>query len=137
MRINYARSLLPVSSNCGIGYSGAANNNTSINNHLNKWLHLCVTKCYSSDTAINKLKIYLNGKEVYTTETAFKDEFINGPLSIGAEIGKADSKLFKGKLDDVDIWSRVLASCEISKLYYAMGTFITSDPKDVSSHKGI
>jgi serine/threonine protein kinase len=70
-----------------------------------EWVHILIQ--YSDKQA----SIYLNGKkeEIETSSTLTKNFASNGPLVIGF-------KYFKGVIDDVRIWSRVLTNGEIAEV---------------------
>ena len=91
------------------------------------WTHVAVT--YSDTT----LKFYFNGKLVRTavidsTETTVEDKkwgIASYPSNDGETMYDENSlgdHLFRGKIDDIAIWGRVLDSSEISSLYNSGNT---------------
>ncbi|MFZ4455866.1 MAG: LruC domain-containing protein [Bacteroidales bacterium] len=73
---------------------------------LNRWYH--VAAAYEN----NVLKLYVDGALVNSQTTSAGDLHKNGRLiSIGSDAG--NQKFFKGKFDDVSIWSKSLTGSEI------------------------
>jgi gliding motility-associated-like protein len=68
------------------------------------------------------MKVYKDAT-LSSTEDFINTDILNGVLTFGKQIDFAE--FFKGKLDDIGIWSRVLTQIEIDNLYNACSTIPT------------
>lgn len=93
---------------------------------LNTWKHFV----FVSNSA-QGISIYINGVLAGTGTVAGTICNSTNPLYFGASNGT--SRFFKGKLDDIGIWNRVLTYCEIQDLYNAGGNISTSNNTMCSS----
>ncbi|WP_405570116.1 LamG-like jellyroll fold domain-containing protein [Winogradskyella sp. Asnod2-B02-A] len=80
----------------------------------NQWIHVGATY---SDTE-NRLKLYINGKEVST-------KYLNGPLNtdttpfyIGRRHNGSDKWFYNGNADEIRLFNKALSDDEIQKLVY-------------------
>lgn len=90
-------------------------NTVSTNDVLtnNNWNHLVVTDTNGS------LVVYLNNVQVMTASYS-KAAFTPNRCTIGAiRITDTPTAFFKGKIDKVRMWSRVLTNQEMTDLYYS------------------
>ncbi|MEN9400957.1 MAG: hypothetical protein RL632_2060 [Bacteroidota bacterium] len=62
------------------------------------------------------MKIFINGVLENSTTIASNSLYSNAQLCFGS---RYPIEYFKGTLDDIGIWNRVLTSCEIADLYHA------------------
>lgn len=76
-----------------------------------QWMHLAVTR----NSANGQLSLYVNG-QLDVTGTGGTN-FLNANQSISIGGNTLDGRYFAGLMDDVRIYSRVLAAGEISNLY--------------------
>lgn len=89
------------------------NRNTSANVADNKWHHVAM----SFDSVASKLSMYVDGKNVpITNGTTFGRVLNNSNYAIGNNVGW-NGQDFTGTIDDVAIYSEVLAASEIERLY--------------------
>ncbi len=86
---------------------------------LNTWKHFV----FVSNSA-QGISIYVNGVLAGTGTVAGTICTSTNALYFGASNGS--SRFFKGRLDDIGIWNRVLTDCEISKLYLSSNINPTS-----------
>jgi len=78
--------------------------------------------------------------KIYLDDQLMKTAYRPGAISYYTDsahntVGACDYgtwQFFKGTIDDIGTWNRRLSDCEISKLYYAIPTFITANPLDFS-----
>lgn len=89
-------------------FSGA----TTLSN--NKWYHTSIV--VNGNTAT----LYLNGKQDYTTTTAFTIGAWNGTFSIGRRCPSVAQRFFNGKIDIVSMCTRSLTASEILRNYNAV-----------------
>jgi hypothetical protein len=98
-----------------VGWSGNANNmvtpTTAQLMSLFQWQHSVFT--FNNGTA----KLYWNGNLIFTKTGVNSTGQSSQPVLFGKAPWASNGNLFKGKLDDVGIWSRALTSTEISALY--------------------
>lgn len=80
---------------------------------INKWYLLTAT--YDGNT----LKYYFNGVYDKSISASFIQNYKNIFLGARNVTGKTPAFFFKGKIDDVGIWNRVLTQEEITALYNA------------------
>ena len=88
----------------------------NFNSNLNTWYHVVLT--YSNNLA----KLYLNNTLLSTSSTlSGNTNTIGTNLLIGGGISNDGSDIFwKGRIDDIGIWNRVLTQQEITDLYNAI-----------------
>ncbi|PLX15531.1 MAG: hypothetical protein C0599_16670, partial [Salinivirgaceae bacterium] len=96
----------------GSGYIVNINTNDGTFN-LDEWTHVAVT--YDELTRV--YKIFVNGVEVASDIGTADAHFSDLPLQIGRGIGSTDY-FFQGKMDEIRVWDRPLAGCEISSVAY-------------------
>ena len=84
---------------------------------VNKWVHVVWTLNSTSS------KIYLNGAEKITLNESGSNEGYHDPFSyIGARnVWSVPDNFFKGKLDEIKIYNRVLSFDEIQSLFNSYG----------------
>lgn len=58
------------------------------------------------------------------------------PIRIGGERNSNPIHYFKGKIDDLCFWNRILSDAEIMQLYTGCGNLITASPSSQSINKG-
>jgi hypothetical protein len=75
----------------------------------NQWYHASIV------VNVNTVTLYLNGKQDYTTTTAFTIGAWNGTFSIGRRCPSVAQRFFNGKIDTVSMYNRVLSAAEIFK----------------------
>ncbi len=78
--------------------------------------HLVVTRessSVSSPLVPNQLKIYLDGVLRYTG-TLTTSPVVNLPIRFGKDFAVTDGSLYKGMIDEVRIWNKVLSTTEMS-----------------------
>ncbi len=88
------------------------------NDKFNQWHHLAVTV---DEINGNKLKLFFDGQEMLGTlrdwsNTTSTDDWIR-PTNGALYIGSNTAGFFKGDIDDIRIYNRVLDSTEISNIY--------------------
>ncbi len=120
---NYAFSLssnMLVSATNNNNLGGYTSPQTFTSGDLNVWKHFVMV----SNSALGHQAIYING--VLTGTGAVSGTICNttNPLIFGAAI--PTFRWFKGKLDDIGIWNRVLTNCEIQQLYTASAISLTA-----------
>ncbi len=99
----------------------------------NNWHFFTVTYSNTFGNSILAPKIYVDDTlrftPIYTLSTS---STINTgslkKLRFGSNGNPVNS--FKGSIDDIGIWKRVLTDCEISKLYYSRNNLIIKQPKN-------
>ncbi len=79
---------------------------------LNQWYHVVLT--YDGHTEV----LYVNGVEADINEVSGVPATRSRPLAIGSDAGS--QKFFKGRIDEVVIYSRALSAEEVSLRYDAM-----------------
>lgn len=89
---------------------------------LNTWTHLALTISGTTMT------FYVNG--VAATPSATVSTLTLSNLGLGYYLGASPSAAFNGLIDDLQIHTRALSAAEISALYNAKSTIITSIPYD-------
>ena len=83
------------------------NGTTALSN--NQWYHASIA------VNVNTVTLYLNGKQDYTTTTAFTIGAWNGTFSIGRRCPSVAQRFFNGKINTVSMYNRVLSAAEIFK----------------------
>lgn len=63
----------------------------------------------------NTVKLYLNGKQDYSTTTGFTIGAWNGTFSIGRRCPSVAQRFFNGKINTVSMYNRALSAAEILK----------------------
>ncbi len=98
------------------GYTSPTTFNTA---DLNTWKHFVFVS-----NSTQGISIYING--VFSGTGSFPGTLCSStnPLYFGVATG--NTRFFKGKLDDIGIWGRVLTPCEISQLYASSTLPLTS-----------
>lgn len=95
---------------------------------LNVWKHFVLV----SNSTLGQQAIYINGVLIGTGAVSGTICNTTNPLIFGAAI--PTFRWFKGKLDDIGIWNRVLTNCEIQQLYNGTGnTSINSSNNPICS----
>jgi hypothetical protein len=95
--------------------AGTGQSGNSLDNHnldFDQWIHVvCVLEAGTNNT-----KIYING--ILTTEGTIimNDDLVTTPFSIGRLEGTFPG-YYKGKIDDIGVWNRVLTQEEITNLF--------------------
>lgn len=94
------------------------------------WYHLVVT----SNGQIGEKKIFINGLPASAQYTSSSGAFgtVTNPLTIGAAyyFGSSWAEFFKGSIDDIRIYNRVLDSLEVAALYNDSTTHTPPTLKD-------
>ncbi len=92
---------------------------------LNKWTHVAVV--YDGSNAIQKVKLYINGEKVNSTNPAGIASTIPTSSNTKFRIGRAPSNLdinnttpdmFKGEMDEVRVFNKALTDEELQKMVY-------------------
>jgi len=87
------------------------------------WTHIVITYTDSVES------LYRNDTLVAQDTITYSLAATTQSLLFGKEFNTGTSdRWFKGSLDDIGIWTRVLSDCEISKLFYATNTLIVNQP---------
>ncbi len=112
---NYNKFFCQVSSLLGCGLWSTDSNavwvTTSINN--NEWTHIVITTSVSN----KKISLYKNGAYVSNnTNPSLISTNNNQPLRIGYAMDAAND-YFKGSIDELRVYNRVLSDAEIGELY--------------------
>ena len=81
------------------------NGATALSN--NQWYHASIV------VNVNTVTLYLNGKQDYTTTTAFTIGAWNGVFSIGRRCPAVAQRFFNGKIETVSMYNRALSASEI------------------------
>lgn len=79
------------------------------------WVHLAVTFDYSQNPGT--FAFYADGKKV--GELTASRTHPDGHITFGGEIGSYQTFFFRGKLDEVTVYNRLLTEQEIQDIYYA------------------
>ncbi len=94
------------------------NNQLTINN----WYHIVLT----ADSTTGIKQIYVNGDLILSQVVTGSGPFgiVTNPLTIGAakHYGTTWAEFFKGSIDDIRIYNRIIDSSEVSLLYNETGT---------------
>ena len=108
-------------SNFGMGMIGGSETTSNASINLNTWQH--ITLVYNgANTSGSKLALYINGVFVeFLADSVIPNTSgnISNNSFIGANSGYLNQiyQYFKGKIDDIGVWNRVLTAQEISNLY--------------------
>ncbi len=113
---------------------------------VNKWTH--VAAIYNGSNATEKVKLYINGEKVISTDPAgigsvIKTTSTNTKFRIGrapsnSDINNTTPNMFKGEMDEVRVFNKALTDDELQKMVYQeldavngfnRGAFI---PRDIS-----
>ncbi|MCX6352385.1 MAG: T9SS type A sorting domain-containing protein [Bacteroidetes bacterium] len=117
-RKDYSQGVDIIAINAGNNF-GQATIDTS---NLGNWMHLVFTMKLN-----DSLKLYVNGVEVSKAYSPGSITICSNLINIGREENKGGSGYFKGAIDDIGIWSRVLTKEEIFTLYNGCGSKIIKD----------
>jgi len=82
----------------------------------NAWVHVVAT--YDGSGTKEGMKLYKNGTEVtyvYDDYGPVATLLTNEPVRIGVDL--ESNRYFKGSIDEVGVWSKVLSSSEVTALY--------------------
>lgn len=103
--------------------SGGSDNYSTTNLRVGQWLHIGMTRSAST------VKYYIDGQLVYsgTPNTVGSSSYANPNLVLGSD-RKGDRKYFKGKLDDILIYSCELTGNQIDSIYQAQKPQVTPNP---------
>jgi hypothetical protein len=93
-------------------YTGNGWNSTGCNLNNDTWIHFVIV------TNGNSLNIYRNGVLCFTNNNIVPCTSWNGPRMFGVS-SQGNIGFYTGILDDIALWNRVLAPCEISDLYHS------------------
>ena len=90
---------------------------TSTEVDLNTWTHIVVT--YNSSATANDPIIYVNSSPVALTESTTPTETRETDVNLDLIIGNqaADNKTFDGTIDEVRLYTRILAQAEVTANY--------------------
>jgi hypothetical protein len=83
------------------------------------------------DSLSGVMSIYLDG--ILNSQAILPgniDYSTTGFYNIIGAVDYGSTQNFYGTIDDIGVWNRVLAPCEISKLYFALPSLITMSPKN-------
>ncbi len=80
---------------------------TALNN--NQWYHGSIV------VTPNTVKLYLNGKQDYSTTTGFTIGAWDGTFSIGRRCPSVAQRFFNGKIETISMYNRALSAAEILK----------------------
>ncbi|NEW79677.1 MAG: LamG domain-containing protein [Gelidibacter sp.] len=92
---------------------------------LNKWTHVAVV--YDGSNTIQKVKLYINGEKVTSTNPAGIKSTIPTSSNTKFRIGRAPSNtdiynttadMFKGEMDEVRVFNKALTDDELQKMVY-------------------
>ena len=87
------------------------------------WTHIVITYTDSVESLYRNDTLIARDTVTYTLSASTQS------LLFGKEFNTGSSdRWFKGSLDDIGIWTRVLSDCEISKLFHATNTLIVNQP---------
>ena len=81
---------------------------------MGKWSHVFVT--YDGSSKLSGVRIYVNGKP---TELTAGSDSLNGTIKVNKPLrlaGRDQASGFKGKLDDIRLYSRVLSPADVALL---------------------
>ena len=92
--------------NSGVYFDGMTTKNDVL--LLNKWNHIAAVN--NNGTR----KIYINGTEQTITGTPLTTAVNSDPLIIGQDSSSSSTRIFKGSIDEVRIWSTVRTASEIT-----------------------
>lgn len=120
---NYAFSvqnnmLVSATNNNNVG--GYTSPQTFTTGDLGVWKHFVLV----SNSTLGHQAIYINGVLTGTGAVSGTICSTTNPLILGAAL--PTFRWFKGKLDDIGIWNRVLTPCEIDQLYNGTGNISSS-----------
>lgn len=103
--------------------SGGSDNYSTSNVQVGQWLHIAMTR------SATDVKYYIDGQLVYTgsPNTVGSSSYANPNLVLGSD-RKGDRKYFKGKLDEILIYSCELSSNQIDSIYQAQKPQVTPNP---------
>lgn len=99
----------------------------------NNWHFFTITYSNTFGSSFLAPKIYIDDtlrvtpKYTLSPSTTINTGFLK-QLRFGSNGNPVNS--FRGSIDDIGIWKRVLTDCEISKLYYATNSLIITQPKN-------
>lgn len=85
----------------------------------NEWYHLVMTVNQTGQASGEKI-IYVDGLEIFRSSYSSKGTSKNGDLIIGK--GKATNPLFKGWMDDIEIFSKSFTQNEVTALFQSTTT---------------
>jgi len=100
-------------------------------NTLGYWNHYVVSFSPTNGSSLQAVKLYLNGYLVSDISRTFNiSTNINTVDDVKLMFGSTITagQYFKGKLDDIGIWSRELTDAEILELYYASEVDFVAQP---------
>jgi hypothetical protein len=99
---------------------------TPVAPQINVWHHAVVTYVYANGTG--DVKLYVNNLLESSSTLNEPISYIQaGSFKIGTNIDLGLQRYFKGQIDDLGLWNRVLSECEISDLYNSqLGSLNTS-----------
>ncbi|MDO9276264.1 MAG: LamG-like jellyroll fold domain-containing protein [Lutibacter sp.] len=93
---------------------------------LNKWTH--VATIYNGSDPIEKVKLYINGEKVTSTNpagigsvietTGTNTKFRIGRNPSNTDITNSTAELFKGEMDEVRVFNKALTEEELQKMVY-------------------
>jgi hypothetical protein len=95
------------------GQAGTAYSTTDLSN--GSWHHILQTCQYDAGGTI--CNVYVNGVQEITNKLLLSYTELTGALNIGSQTGT--TWLFKGNIDEVSVYSRILNSTERTALYNA------------------
>ncbi|MCB9187132.1 MAG: T9SS type A sorting domain-containing protein [Flavobacteriales bacterium] len=72
------------------------------------------------------MKLYQDGVEIYSLDPATTPTFTGNPWSIGA-LSNAGGESFGGDIDNVMVWDRALAPCELVESYHPAIDLVSED----------
>jgi len=89
------------------------------NLNISNWHHIIITYDNSINGGLNGIKFYLDGIQINNSTTNGTYSINNGNI-VPFTIGKSrlsNDQFFKGDIDDIGIWNRVLTQQEITDIY--------------------
>ena len=99
------------------------------------WFFIVMTCTSWSSTGV---QFYINGIPNVTNQIHSTSPFPlnNSGFRLGRHTGCAVNDYYDNKMDDLGIWTRVLTSCEIMRLFYSTKTLVISDPVNYTASVG-
>lgn len=86
----------------------------------NEWTNLA---CSWDGTT---MRLYQDAVEIYSMDPSSAPTFTSNPWAVGA-LSSSGGEVFGGAIDDVNVWSRALAPCELEKNLYPAVELINAD----------
>jgi hypothetical protein len=118
-----------VAPNIGVGFYQPG---ASVLPQVNKWTHYTVTVNRSSGNIVS-YSLYVNGVKVVDNKGGYTGKPApTGFWKIAHAEGAADTEYFRGQLDDMKMYNRMLTDSQVAALYASYPGYLVplSDPQD-------